>query len=285
MSYGYSISNVLASLGATSFKDGALASLTNGSYLNDIRLDKQAAAPSSPYAATFNLIVDMGSAVNIGGFALLNHNCVVDSAGGTVQVLVDAADDNAFAVNLVHPKTATSLYAGTDVYDVRRKDHVLQFPSVAKRWWKLGFTYAANLSPVIGELFAFGAPVTLPRTSIYGSGEGEEVFGPEVNFNNGNRSAYLIGGPLKTKSYQYADLSASDLNAFRTLWRSTKGFALPFLWLESVESIGSGATTAGQECVYGRLELPGFEWAQDDFGIYQPSNRFGIRSLGREVGA
>lgn len=283
MSYGYATSNLAKALAAAAFTDGS-GLITNGAFLNDGRMDKQATGLSSPYASAFNLVLDFGSATSLAGFALLNHNCCVDSGNNSVFVAVDAADDSGFSVNLVHPKTATQLYSGNDVNDVRRKDHVLQFPAVSKRWWKLKFTYTANLSPAIGEVFAYGGSVTLPRGSIYGSGETEEISSAEVDFKNGNHSAYLLGGPLKTKNYQFADLSLSDQNAFLALWRATKAHTLPFLWLEDVESISSGASSAGQEVVYGRFETPAFQWRQDDYAIYQPPG-FNIRSLGREVGS
>jgi len=284
VSYGYSVSNLVLPLSSSN-----ITFLLSGtpippidysgstSFLQDNRMDKVVNfGPQDLSSDTLDIDIDFGAAVALGGFAILNQN--FSTVGCNCTVIASAASDYSSPVTA---KAATPLYGTAP----RSKDHALQFPTVTKRYWRLRFDNGDAVTPYIGEVWAFGASVTLPRGSIYGSGETEEFFGPEVDFSNGNKTAFLLGGPLRTKNYQFADLSLSDRDAFLSLWRSTKGFTSPFLWLEDIESTNVAATAAAQECIFGRLELPQFAWAQDDFGIYQPGSPFNIRSLGREVGA
>jgi hypothetical protein len=281
MSNGYSVSNLVLPLAPAAIKfelSGSPLAPAFGSsaFLQDNRMDKVVSFASEDLSAdTLDIDIDMGGAVSLGGFAILNHNFA--SVGCNCTVICSAASDYS---------SPTTAKAATPLTSTRfkSKDHALQFTPVSKRYWKLRFSNGDALVPYIGE-WAFGAAVTLPRFSIYGSGESRDVFGPEVDFANGNKTAYFLGGPVRTKNYQFADLSASDLAAYDALWDATKGFTLPFLWLEDIESTATAATVPAQECIFGRFELPSNAYAQDDYGIFQPGAPFNIRSLGRDVGS
>lgn len=286
MSYAYAVTNLCTPLAAGAFfANGSPSPFANGAFLNDGRMDKRATDPDAPELLEFDLVVDFGSAKSVSGFALLNNNCALDSAGSAVTVSVDAADNSAFSTNHVTAKAASTLYAGADARDPRRKDHVLQFPAVSRRWWRLIFLYANELTPAIGELFAFSASVPLSRSDIYGSGEREEAINAHFEAYNGNTFAYALGGPLRSKMLVLADWTQAQLAELQVLWRTTRGAATPFLWLNSVESTSTAATAAAQDCIYGRLTgIDQLSWVQDDYGIFQPPPAQ-VRSLGREIGA
>jgi hypothetical protein len=285
MSYGYSVSNLLLPIAPASITfllSGGALSPASGSaaYLQDNRLDKRVVFPLEDLGAdTLDIDIDMGAAVALQGVAILNHNFAKDG-GCNCTIIASAAADYSGAVT---PKAATPL----TIVAMKDKDHVLQFPSVSRRYWRIRFsTGSGSFTPYIGEVFLFGAPVTLPRSSIYGSGESPQMFGAAMDFGNGNTSAYFLGGPVRQKDYQFADLSLSDLTAYQSLWLSQHGgFGSPFLWIEDIESASSAATAAAQECIFGRFLVPSYGYVQDDFGIFQPGSPFTIRSLGREVGA
>ena len=58
----------------------------------------------------------------------------------------------------------------------------------------------------------------------------------------------------------------------------------PFLWIESYEAVSTAAAVTEQDCIFGRLRLPEFEWSWVDYNLTQPPE-LTIASEGRERGA
>lgn len=275
MSAGYAITNALAGLAATAFT-WSTAYTTGRDRLNDGKQDYLAASGGSA-AANVTLVIDMGSATALVGFVLLNHNL---NNGASCTVLVEGADDAAITTNPVTAKAATEIN-GTSFPN--KKDTVLQFPSVTKRYWRLSFTYSGNRILTFGEILAFTAITTLSRQTIYGAGEK----GRYVNNRNESKTGYLhstfLAGPLREKTLPYKDLSTSQRDELLTMWNATRGGNSNLLWIETIGSSALAASLAEQECMWGKLQ-DAFGWTQADYLLFDVPG-LTLVGLGREVGA
>lgn len=279
MSYAYSYTNLCTGLAASAFTwSGAGLNDATRSRLNDARMDKRYVHSASA-ANGLNVIIDFGGAVALTGFALLNGNCAVQKTDATAGIV--AADDAAFTVNGVVAKAASTLNSAAPY----NKDHVLQFIAVTRRYWKITFTWTGSvLNFALGELFAFNAQTQLSRKSIYGGGENEEIKSATVDFYNGGRRSYFLGGPIRSQVLPFSDLTAAQRAEQATLWRGVKGPTTPLLWIDSYEATAVAAAAAEQAVIYGTLDVPTFTWKEHDFALYNPGDLV-IRSLGREIGA
>jgi hypothetical protein len=276
MSYAYAVTNLLASENLGTELTNDEGDVTNGAFSNDGRMDKR--TTFSTASAAENLYLSLSAAKSIAGFAFLNHNF---ATLGDPKLAIFGSTHADFS-SPVQVKAQSTLV----VTDPKKKDHVLQFPAASYRYWILELQWSAG-SPALalGELFAYSGATQLSRGSIWGSGEREEQKNAVFESYNGNTFAYSLGGPIRSKELLLADWTQSQLAEIQALWRAVKGEATPFLWIEDYESTATAASSAAQECIYGRLtDVDVFDWANDDFSIYQPP-KVRVRSLGREIGS
>lgn len=276
--HAYSVTNLLEGLAATAFTFSNAAT-SNRSYLNDGRMDLQMLVGAS-VASGLTLVIDMGSAVALAGFAVLNSNCAAQKTDAALRIR--AADDSGISTNVVTAKAASTLYSTTSP---RNKDHVLQFSSVTKRYWELTWTWTGNVTNFkIGELWAYSASVALSRRSIWGSGEGKKMFTAKANFDTGEKRGLKLGGPQRVLDLRFSDLSASERDELDVMWAAAEADVAPLLWIDSRETVATAAASDEQNCVFGRLEDDELFFENQDHGRYAPGG-FKLRSAGREAGA
>lgn len=275
MSIAYAVTNAFGALADTAFT-WSTGDTTHRDYLHDGRLDKQFSVSGS--ASGLTLVIDMGSAQQLVGIALLNSNVAL--ASGTPTVRVRAADDAGITVNVVTPKAATNVNTSAP----KQKDHVLQFAAVTKRYWEITWTWTGTYQLKLGEVFAFAASTQLSRAGIYGSGEGEFFKVAQNDVQSGEIRATFIAGPVRRVVLKWKDLTSTEQDQLRTLWRATKGPVTPFLHIPSYEATATAAAIAEQECIYGKLALTDFDFTQPDFNLFDPPDLV-ITSLGREAGS
>lgn len=286
--HAYAVTSYLSGLAAsafgwyTTYASPSSGSFTpsNREYLNDAHMDDQCLVSASA-ASGMNVIIDLGSARQLTGVAILNSNAAVQKTDAAV--LVEASSNATFAADVNVAKAATTLYSTTTP---KNKDHVLQFTANhTKRYWRLTWTWTGTVTNfVIGELFAFIGATQLSRRSIYGSGESYEAIVSQAPLQYGETRGLFQAGPIRQLDLQWDDLTAAQRDELYNMHALSNFGARPLLWIESYESTVLAAAAAEQECIYGRLIKPGFQWAHKDFAIYQPGG-FSIRSLGREAGA
>lgn len=276
--HAYSLTNLLEGLAAAAFT-WSTGATTDRSFLNDGRMDRRFIVGSS-VASGVSLVIDMGSAVALAGFAVLNSNCAVQKSD--VALRIRAADDSGISTNVVTAKAASTLYSSTAP---RNKDHVLQFASVTKRYWELTWTWTGNVTNfAIGELWAYSASVALSRRSIWGSAEGKKMFTGVAQFETGERRGVKLGGPQRVLDLRFSDLSDSERAELDVMWASAEGNVQPLLWIDSRETVATAAASDEQNCVFGRLEDDELVFGNPDHGRYDFPG-FRLRSAGREAGA
>lgn len=278
MSQGWAAGGYLASLGASlTFKTGTIA---NATYLRDSRAARR--ATGTAVATGEALRIDLGASLSLVGLALINHNLGVAASFPGCTVTVTATDNADYTTAATTAKATTTISQTAPT----ERDLVLQFPAVTKRYWSLTFAWTGggNWTPAIGECLAITAVTTLSRTTIYGSSQGERITTVDTQLPNGETRSIHLGGPWREKVLKWADLTDAQRLELRTLWATVKGSTTPFLWIESINSTASAATTAEQECIYGKLITSEAAAVNDDYGIYQP-NDFTVRAMGREVGS
>lgn len=272
MSQGYAVTNALTGLAAANFTWSS-AYTSNRGRLNDGILDEIASSAASAQASGQTLSIDLGTATALVGFMLLNHNL----ATGSCTITVTAGTDGITYGTTV--KAASTVVTTAP----NHKDTALQFPSASFRYWRLTFAHSGTKVVTLGELIAITAITTLSRTSIYGDGESERAI---INKNvslTGQQRATFVGGPVRTKRLLYSLLSTSEKAELRAMWAATTYGVSNLLWLEFIESTAIAATSAAQECLWGKLE-PNFDWTQGDFRLFDP-NPFNLVGQGREVGS
>lgn len=277
MSYAYAVTNLLSGLAVSAFTWSAGANDATRSRLNDTRMSSRYVNGSPVTSIT--LVINLGSAIQTSGIAILNHNLGTAALAPTVRIR--GATDAAITASVVTAKAASTLNTSAPY----QKDHVLQYTAITKQYLELLFSFtgtATNFS--IGELWAFNSQTALTRKSIYGGGEDEEFFSSQVNFYNGGSRSYFQGGPVRTQRLPFSDLSLSERRELATMWRTTKGGVSPFLWIDSYEATATAAEVAQQAVIYGKLEVPAFSWKETDYQLFDPSELV-IRSLAREVGS
>lgn len=280
MSLAYAVTNLLNGLAASAFVFSAGAADATRSRLNDVRMDKRYVNGSPTTSLSFT--IDLGSAIQTSGIALLNHNFGTAALAPTVRVRGGtAAAAGVITAGTVVAKAATTL----DTTAPYQKDHVLQYTAITKQFLEVLISFtgtATNLS--IGELFVFNSQTQLSRKSIYGGGELEEYFTADVEFDNGGRRTSFMGGPLRSQRLPFSDLSLTQRQELATLWRAVRGPVTPFIWIDSYEATAVAAAAAEQHVMYAKLETPQFEYSERDYSLYDP-NELIIRSLSREAGA
>jgi hypothetical protein len=273
LQHAYGVTNLLSASAVLTWSD---ASAANVARLYDGRLDKQFALATSPSGGV-NLIVDFGSAVSLSAIAVLNSS--IASASGTPTLKVEGADNSAITVGVVNQKGVSNLNTTAP----RHKDHVLQFPAASKRYWRLTWTWTGTHNLKIGELF-MGTRTALTRAIVFGSQDKYEIIRSNFRSATGESRGHFIGGPIRTRSLPFEDLSETQRNELYTMWAAANGGATPLLWCESYESTVDPAAADYQECIYGRFEEAEFGWSEPDYELFTPTG-LSIRSLGREVGA
>ena len=278
--HAYVVTNALAGLAPTAFTWSGGAT-PDRDKLNDGRMDGRYGAGT--LSSGMNVVVDLGSAKALIGWATLNCNFAGFEAANTPKLLIEAADDSAITVNVVTAKALTTLYTATVP---RNKDHVLQFPAVNKRYWRLTWSWTGGgTAPFfIGELFAYTAITQLSRRTIYGSGETKDYVTAPLEMMYGEVRSTFLAGPIRQLNQNWADLTESQRDELDGMFQASNAGALPLLWVDSFESSSAAAAVAEQQCVYGRITKPQFAFKQNDFSIYEPDG-FSIRSMGREAGA
>lgn len=278
MSYAYGWNNLLTGLAATAFTWSAGTGGATRSRLNDSRMD--ARYNNGNTASGVTLVVDLGSAQNVMAIALLNHNAAIQKSDAAVRVR--SADDAGISVNVATRKAASTL----GVISPWNKDHVLQMAGGGsnRQYWELTFTWTGTVVDFsIGELL-FLVPTTLSRKAVYGDGEDREIKSASVEFYNGGRHTYFLGGPIRSLLLPFEDLSDAELLEQTTMWEALQGNVKPFLFIENYEASASAATAEYQRCIYGRLEVPTFNFRTHDFQLHKPGDLV-VRSLGREIGS
>lgn len=274
MSHGWAVTNAAGALSTSAFNLNADATRA---YLNDSRMDFQAAGG---VGTTLNFDIDFGAAVAIAGFAILNHNFA--PVGSTPTITFTGSSSAIFTSGNTTAKTASTLRSDAPY----NKDHVLRFPSVTKRYWRLAFAFTASLTPKIGEVFAIGASdvTTLTRIKTYGHGEGEEYAVANVKTDSGRDWRRFLGGPVRSKVMPFADLrGTSERQELMAMFRATRGGTTPLLWIENDNATSTAATADEQECIYGYLQ-PQMGWAEPDYNLFD-IDALELRSYSREVGS
>lgn len=273
MSHAYAITNALTGLAATAFTWSS-GYTTGRDKLNDGLQDELAQAGAAAGASPTRLVIDMGVATSISAFALLGHNLSTGSCSVTVEA-ADAADFVSGYVVAKNPSTVPTA-APND------RDLVLQFPAASKRYWRLGIYFSGSKLVTIGELLALAAPTSLSRTRIWGHGETERYITNRNESPTGSVRATLLSGPVRSKRFSFKDLvGTSQRDELMTMWRATRGGVLPLLWLDTVESTADGATSAGMECLWGRLS-ESHGWLEGDFQLFDVDG-FELTGQAREV--
>jgi hypothetical protein len=275
MSRGFSVTQALAGLAATSFTWSS-GFTDNRARLNDGVMDELVAGSATPQASGQTLTIDLGAAVSLSGFALLNHNLA--AAAGLVAVTY--ASDAGFTTGTGTAKAASTL----NVDEPYQKDTVLQFPAVSRRYWRLTFTHTGTLTVTLGELLALTTIGVLSRDPVYGSGESERYVQNRNESRTGNVRSTFVGGPIRTVSLPFVDLQGtSQRNEVMAMWRATRGGAINVLFIDFIESTATAATSAALQCLWGKFQDT-LGWTENDVRL------FGIDSLtlvglGREVGS
>lgn len=278
--HGYVVTNALASLAAPAFTWSGGAT-PDRDKLNDGRMD--ARYPAGTLGTGENVVIDMGTATSLIGFAVLNHSLVPQVASHTPQILIEAADNSGMSTNKVTPKALTNLYTSTTP---RNKDHVLQFPAVSKRFWRLTWSWGGggNAGIFVGEILAYSAINLLSRRSVYGSGEQQDWVIQQLQMQYGSKRSQFLGGPMRSLSFNWEDLTSAQRDELQGMWANTNGGAKPLLWVMSYESQSGAAADSEQECIYGRLTRPSFGWKEGDIQLFTPDSLL-LQSEGREAGA
>lgn len=279
MAYAYAVNNILTGLAATAFTPGAGPSDATRARFNDGQMGSQYLFTSASGSNT--LVIDLGSARNLQGFAVLNSN-LHSAVAPTLKV--EGADDAAITVNPVTAKAQTTLTQTRP----KHRDHVLQFAAVSRRYWRLTWTWTGSFALKVGEVFAYGPylaePVQLTRIANDGSSESEEYFQGVTESDTGEVRAAVLGGPVRTKQLLFSDFNAAEETGLRTMFYATVGQAQPLLWIDSYEATATAAATAEQECLYGFARWREFRWSWVDHLLKQVPT-LELRSMGREVGA
>ncbi len=273
MSSGYAITNALTGLAATAFTWSS-GYTTDRAKLNDGLQDEVAAGSSSAQASGQTLKVDLGAATALVGVAILNHNL----ASGSCTVQIDASSDD-FAADTTAVKAATTINTSAP-YD---KDTVLQFPSVTKRYWRFTFVHTGTKTVRLGELLFFASITTLTRQSVYGAGEEERFPQNRVASDTGHVRATVLAGAIRSKSLDFRDLRlTTERDEVMAMWRATQGGAKTLLFIDLIESQATAASSAGQQCLWGKLE-PVQGWTEDDYQVFT-TTALRLTGLGREAG-
>lgn len=272
MSHGYALGNALTGLAATAFTWSS-GYTTGRSKLNDGLQDEIAASSASAVASLQRLTIDLGTATQLVGLALLGHNL----ATGSCFVQVDASSDN-FATDTTAVKAACAVPTAAP----NDRDLVLQFPAVTKRYWRLTFAYTGSKIVTLGELLALTAVTTLSRTRTWGHGETERFITNRNESPTGSVRATLLSGPVRTKRFAFRDLvGTAQRDELMAMWRVTRGGVLPLLWIDTVESTAGVASVAGMECLWGRLS-ESHGWSEGDYLLFDVDG-FELIGQAREV--
>lgn len=272
MSQGYAVTNALSALAAASFTWSS-GFTTARSRLNDGVMDEVAAGSSSAQASGQMLSIDLGAATALVGFALLNHNL----ASGACTVAITAGTDGITYGTTV--KAASTIVTTAP----NEKDTALQFPSASFRYWRLTFVHTGTKIVRLGELLAFTSITTLTRNSEYGDGDNERAFLNKNVSGTGHQRATYLGGPVRTKRLIHKDQNDSERAELRAMWAATTYGVSNLLFMPYIESTATAATSAAQECLWGKLQEE-FDFTRADFNLNDVSNIV-LVGQGREVGA
>lgn len=274
LQHAYATTNKLTALADAAFT-WTPATTTNRVYLHDGRMDKIFSVAST--ASTVNVVIDFGSATALTAIAILNSN-IAQATSPTITIA--AADDAAITVNPVTPKATTTLNTTAP----RQKDHVLQFASVSKRYWRITWAWTGSFALTLGEIYAC-VTTALTRYTVFGHSEDEEYFGTEFQSDTGESRGHFIAGPYRTKVLPFEDLSESERDELLTLRRACNAGASPLLWCHQYEAVSTAAAAAYQDVIWGRLRgNKNFPWNEFDYARFNV-NALVLKSLAREVGA
>ena len=287
--HAYAVSNILVGYPATAFSwfttygspsSGGFTP-ANRTFLNDRRMDEQVLVSASA-ASGVNVIIDVGGggAVQPVAVAMLNSNCAVQKSDAAL--LVEASSNATFAADVNVAKAASTLYSSKTPWN---KDHVLQWnANHTKRYWRFTWTWTGSVSNFsIGEIFIALATTQLARRSIYGSGERLDAVVSQVQMQYGGTRSGFRGGPVRQLDWQWDDLTASERDELYAMHTASSFGGLPLLFINSYEATATAAAASEQDCVFGRLIQPSYQFAEKDFRLYQPGG-FSLRSEGREAG-
>ena len=278
--------NLFSALGNSAYTWSNAYAGTDKAYVNDGKLDRRVVVGSP--ASNIELVIDMGTATNIKGMALLNHNCLT-TLGAAVSVSVKGADDAAITTNPVTVKAATSLasYFSYSSREPRNKDHLLAWGgSTSKRYWQILWTYTGTIANFsIGEIFAYNAVTQLSRYSEYGSDDAlEHTLTTEVETLSGDRRAAFLAGPIRRKRLHWTLMTSTQRDQLLKLSRDSIGNVGNVLWASNYVESSSAAAAAEQDCILGYLGNPDFASPENDYHLYDP-NEIILTSRGREIGA
>jgi hypothetical protein len=256
LQHSYMVTNLLAGLAPSAFSvdlgSGVVA--VTSTYLNDARSD-QLWRPGSVVASDWSLFVDLGSAQAVSAVALININ---SPASAAVEII--GADNAAMSTNPVSAK-ANSQLATPDDYT---RSYVLQFPSVTKRYWQLSFETSDPWSVELGEVF-FGVPTALTRAIVQGARKRRIHKTTQNESDAGVMFGHRLAGPHLLRELRWEDVSAAEAEEIVAMHDAAHGNARNLLWIETVGSSSSAATSAEQECVYGRFVEPEIGQTEDDY--------------------
>ena len=273
--HAYSITNRLSGLAAAAFTWSNGAS-TNRTHVNDGAMDLQFSVGS--IATGVNVVIDLGSALAVDCVAVLNSN-IGGASSPTLEVR--ASTDN-FAANNQLAKAASALRLNSTGRTWEGKDHLLAFPSITARYWKLTWAWNGSYTQLIGELW-LGVLTNLSRATIYGNGESAPFQTSRQRGDAGNLRGHFISGQRRRKRLPFKDLSDSQLEELQAMHAQAYGIR-PFLFVNDRNSTTSATTGDYQDCIFGRFDSDDLSWEEPDFGLYDP-DALVIESLRREVGA
>lgn len=273
MRHAYAVTNLAPTTGTSYTWQGAGNNPANISRLWDGRIDRRF-TENLRSGGTY-LQIDFGTATALSAIAILNSNI------GTVSstVAIHAADDAAFTINAVVVKAASL----PNQVAPRSKDHVFQFPSVSKRYWRIVFTWTGSFNLSVGEVFCAQLSV-ISRAVVYGNSHRLMIRRTEFESGSGEKRGHFIGGPIRVRELPFEELSEGALAELRSMWLNSFGGTRPLLWVERYNPTATAAGNDEQDCIFGVLEESDFGWAESDFSILTPTG-LTLRSLGREVGA
>lgn len=282
----FATTNLLSSLGASSYTWSNAYAGSDRAYVNDGRLDRRVVVGSA--TTSINVVIDLGSAQVMKGIALLNHNAVT-TLGAAVAVTVKGATDAGITTSVVTVKAATTLanYFSYSAREPRNKDHLLAWGgSTSKRYWQVALAYTGTITNLsFGEMFAFGAVTQMTRHSQYGSDDAlEHTLATEVSTLSGDKRSNFLAGPIREKRLAWGDMTATQRDQLLSMHRAARGTVANVLWCTNYVESGTAAADSEQDCMLAHLGSSDFSSPQHDYNLFNPSE-FVLTSRGREVGA
>lgn len=172
------------------------------------------------------LAIDFGSAV-------AKDSLMMDSGNwfDSITIVLEAADDAAFTVNLVTP-IANVADGGTPITSDTTRS-VYHFSSVTKRYWRLRYSNAGGITPEIGQLFIC-ARMDMPYTYDFPYKKGNPAFitAEAVALDGRIRTSQAYGGRTLNE-FNFSLVNDAARTAWITFMSTVRGKLFPFYFLDA----------------------------------------------------